>query len=485
MSLDETTGKLVPAKIKGLLDMGVKPIYKITTQDGRTIRTTANHPYLTKQGWQKVANLDQGVEIAVSKEKLFVSIGQNSWQGQQNNSQANDSQKKIENHHNNFDLNFNKWRLNSQKNKVEISPATTKIASDLSKIAGKATEANAISAISEQISESLFSWSSENLNAIQSDNIKNDHSLSNESAATDIKFVRITKIELLPAKQVYDIEVEGTHNFVANGIIAHNTYIYGDVGINAVSPAYKLDVNGTVRAVDNVFFNSNTTLGDAITTDVVYINSRIAGSLIPTADNALDLGDGTNWLRWRTGYFSASVGIGGTATSTGSQLTASGAYLINASSTLSINTTGNQPVLFGTGNVNIPYASSTALTVSGSTYLAATNGNVGIGTSSPLAKLSVQGAAGQNIFDVASSTGQSLLTVNNTGQCVTGDTLLSVVANPLNPPPRQAEGETGPLQGGQALTSLFSSLPLPPRRPTRRYRPPAKHQPFVLKYAGQ
>ena len=228
MSLNEKTGKLVPAKIKGLLDMGVKPIYKITTQDGRTIRTTANHPYLTKQGWQKVANLDQGVEIAVSKEKLFVSIGQNSWQGQQNNSQANDSQKKIENHHNNFDLNFNKWRLNSQKNKVEISPATTKIASDLSKIAGKATEANAISAISEQISESLFSWSSENLNAIQSDNIKNDHSLSNESAATDIKFVRIIKIELLPPEQVYDIEVEGTHNFVANGIIAHNTYIYGE-----------------------------------------------------------------------------------------------------------------------------------------------------------------------------------------------------------------------------------------------------------------
>jgi hypothetical protein len=44
--LDEKTGKIVPAKIKGLLDMGVKPIYKLTTEDGRTIRTTGNHPYL-------------------------------------------------------------------------------------------------------------------------------------------------------------------------------------------------------------------------------------------------------------------------------------------------------------------------------------------------------------------------------------------------------------------------------------------------------
>ncbi|MFH1255023.1 MAG: hypothetical protein V1667_00930, partial [bacterium] len=54
-------------------------------------------------------------------------------------------------------------------------------------------------------------------------------------------------------------------------------------------------------------------------------------------------------------------------------------------------------------------------------------GNVGIGTTSPLAKLSIQGTAGQNIFDVASSTGQSLLTIDHTGQCVTGDTLLSVI----------------------------------------------------------
>ena len=36
-------------------------------------------------------------------------------------------------------------------------------------------------------------------------------------------FEKIVSIKRLKAEQVYDIEVEGTHNFVGNGIVAHNT----------------------------------------------------------------------------------------------------------------------------------------------------------------------------------------------------------------------------------------------------------------------
>ena len=49
LSLNEKTGKLEPARINGLLDMGVKLIYKLTTESGKTIRTTGNHPYLSKK----------------------------------------------------------------------------------------------------------------------------------------------------------------------------------------------------------------------------------------------------------------------------------------------------------------------------------------------------------------------------------------------------------------------------------------------------
>ena len=36
-TLDEKTGKLVPRKVNALLDHGIKPIYEMTTEDGRAI----------------------------------------------------------------------------------------------------------------------------------------------------------------------------------------------------------------------------------------------------------------------------------------------------------------------------------------------------------------------------------------------------------------------------------------------------------------
>jgi len=57
----------------------------------------------------------------------------------------------------------------------------------------------------------------------------------------------IQSIEYVGEEQVYDIEVEGTHNFIANGILAHNTYMSGNVGIGTTAPGYKLDVNGNFR----------------------------------------------------------------------------------------------------------------------------------------------------------------------------------------------------------------------------------------------
>jgi hypothetical protein len=47
LSLNEATEALEYAKINKLMDMGIHRIYELTTKSGRTIRTTAAHPYLT------------------------------------------------------------------------------------------------------------------------------------------------------------------------------------------------------------------------------------------------------------------------------------------------------------------------------------------------------------------------------------------------------------------------------------------------------
>ncbi len=46
---------------------GIKPVFRLTTQLGRSVETTINHPYLTLQGWKPLADLVIGEKIAVPR----------------------------------------------------------------------------------------------------------------------------------------------------------------------------------------------------------------------------------------------------------------------------------------------------------------------------------------------------------------------------------------------------------------------------------
>jgi replicative DNA helicase len=47
------------------IDDGIKPVFRVTTMLGRTVRTTAVHPFLTPDGWKPLAELHIGSRIAV------------------------------------------------------------------------------------------------------------------------------------------------------------------------------------------------------------------------------------------------------------------------------------------------------------------------------------------------------------------------------------------------------------------------------------
>ncbi len=92
LSLNEETQRIEPHRINALLDMGVKPVYRLTTSSGRSIKTTANHPYLirnqkpvtsnqnlvtperSESKWVKVSELRAGEEIAVPRNENLCAI---------------------------------------------------------------------------------------------------------------------------------------------------------------------------------------------------------------------------------------------------------------------------------------------------------------------------------------------------------------------------------------------------------------------------
>lgn len=54
---DENTGMLTSAKIKEVFDTGIKPVYRLTLDNGKTIDATAEHKFLTKEGFKKLADI--------------------------------------------------------------------------------------------------------------------------------------------------------------------------------------------------------------------------------------------------------------------------------------------------------------------------------------------------------------------------------------------------------------------------------------------
>jgi DNA polymerase-3 subunit alpha len=67
LSLDTDTLRLQPGTITDVLFNGVKPVYCLTTQTGRQITATANHPLYTFDGWRLLGDLEPGDQIGVPR----------------------------------------------------------------------------------------------------------------------------------------------------------------------------------------------------------------------------------------------------------------------------------------------------------------------------------------------------------------------------------------------------------------------------------
>ena len=219
-----------------------------------------------------------------------------------------------------------------------------------------------------------------------------------------MQWEKIENIEHLPAEQVYDIEVEGTHNFIGNDIVAHNTYITGGLGIgNATTTDSNIELAGKLVAAGNINGAGHITVtgsGTSTFTGGIYANAlRVNES-------------GCSVLRTDTdgGVVCGTVGGAGGITSftvagdSGSNQTISDQNTLTLIGGSNITSTGVDTdimrfdldsTLYSMGDI---FATSSGASVYASSTLQATGnilgyGSLGIGTTSPARTFSLNGKA--------------------------------------------------------------------------------------------
>lgn len=62
--LDEATGTFTTGKVKAIVRSGMKHVFRVTLEDGKTITSTKDHRFLTPNGWQRLEDALGGLSVS-------------------------------------------------------------------------------------------------------------------------------------------------------------------------------------------------------------------------------------------------------------------------------------------------------------------------------------------------------------------------------------------------------------------------------------
>jgi replicative DNA helicase len=183
LAIDTATWKLTPKRVTAAFCTGRKPVFRLTTRLGRTIRATANHKFLTIHGWRRLDGVPQGMRIALPR--------------------LDARSRGV--------LRFRERSVVLGARATQASPLPILVADLLPGRRGDACVARGAAAAASRFRETghpVASFAEGGLNS------------QTESA---VIWDEVVSIEPAGEEEVYDLTVEDLHSFVAADIIVHNS----------------------------------------------------------------------------------------------------------------------------------------------------------------------------------------------------------------------------------------------------------------------
>ena len=285
VTLNEATGAFVLARVKRLMDKGVQAVWQLTTESGKTIKTTAEHPYLTHFASEPDSNFVLDLTTTTVKEfarryyqqvlvgKVFVkalqedvTISHAGWNHLQLKPRSKfdaltrffalpkvllvfEKAEKVFRHNHRIEhrRRVDYWELRETIDGVSIKILIRSVSrgpkhfysviwkGENNKKVGNVVSRlyprrQGISTLQHQAHYRLYSTFVQELSRVGFEQrwakvrfLTSGMEIAVADEDGGLAWERIETIEKIGQEQVYDIEIEGTHNFVGNGIVAHNT----------------------------------------------------------------------------------------------------------------------------------------------------------------------------------------------------------------------------------------------------------------------
>lgn len=215
----DTDGRIRPKRIKDIIYNGRAEVFRVTLEDGRSIKATKNHRHLTEHGWRVVADLSVG-DVMVTHggfdpQKFTehrTTVGERQLAGVVNGAYGVENYGYVDGGF----VSLREWTESRGDTWYCDDCGISGVRLERAHIDGDRTNND---------------WGNLSLKCV-SCHKKFDYKHNGRNKQWDIghstKLSAITSIEFCGVEDVYDIEMdfEG-HNFIANGFVTHNSHALG------------------------------------------------------------------------------------------------------------------------------------------------------------------------------------------------------------------------------------------------------------------